>query len=91
MRIRGRGGRERRLDSENALVTMLSHGCDKVQLKPGAQKEHCVHVSHKQPGGRATSESSLFCGSGSCLLSALGGVRTGSYAGSFSGGHNFIL
>lgn len=56
MRIRAEGTGEIRLG--NILAMMLSHGCDKVQLKPGSQEEHCVHVSHKQPGGKATSESS---------------------------------
>lgn len=76
MRIRAEGTGEIRLG--NILVMMLSHGCDKVQLKPGSQEEHCVHVSHKQPGGEATtSESSLFTSSGTCLLPALGEVGAG--------------
>lgn len=75
MRIMAEGTGEIRLG--NILAMMLSHGCDKVQLKPGSLEEHCVHVSHKQPGGKATSESSLFTRSGTFLLPALGGVGAG--------------
>lgn len=74
-RIRAEGTGEIRLGNISAM--MLSHGCDKVQLKPGSQEEHCVHVSHKQPGGKATCESSLFTTSGTCLQPALGEVGAG--------------